>query len=649
MRIIKEQRRLPIGAEILGEQEGVHFRVWAPRRKKVAVVIESVDSNKEQLINSLEPEGSGYFSGIVPFATDGTLYKFRLDSDGYLYPDPASRFQPRGPHGPSQVIDPLKFHWTDQHWNGAHIKGQVIYEMHIGTFTQEGTWASAIKELPYLAEMGITVLEVMPVADFPGNFGWGYDGVNMFAPTRLYGSPDDFRLFVNKAHELGMAVILDVVYNHLGPDGNYLKQFSEHYFTDRYENEWGEAINFDDEHAGPVREFFLTNVEYWIDEFHIDGLRLDATQQIFDASANNILADITLAAHKAARGKSLIIVAENEPQHTKLVRSLDKGGYGIDALWNDDFHHSAMVALTGRNEAYYTDYLGTPQEFISAIKWGYLYQGQWYKWQEQRRGTPALDLEPFKFVTFIQNHDQVANSARGLRCHQLTSPGRFRAMTALLLLAPATPMLFQGQEFSSSSPFFYFADHCEDLGGLVHKGRKKFLKQFRSIAAAETQEFLDTINPCDPQTFQRSKLNHHERKINLESYLLHKDLLNLRRKDPIFKSQKYRGIDGAVLGRESFVLRFFAEDGLDRLLIINLGTDLHLNPAPEPLLAPPLNMEWTTLWSSEDLKYGGTGIYPLDTEENWYIPGHAATVLMPIEMEESSNERSLSSNKLERA
>jgi maltooligosyltrehalose trehalohydrolase len=648
---IKDQRRLPVGVELLNDG-GAHFRVWAPRRKRVAVVIEGQGTGKERTIINLESEEGGYFSGIVPVAKDGTLYKFKLDNDDYLYPDPVSRFQPEGPHGPSQIVDPKRFHWTDEGWKGVELKGQVIYEMHIGTFTKEGTWHAAIKELPYLAETGITVLEVMPVADFPGNFGWGYDGVDMFAPTRLYGSPDDFRLFVNKAHELGMAVILDVVYNHLGPDGNYLKQFSEDYFTDRYENEWGEAINFDDDNAGPVREFFLSNVKYWIEEFHIDGLRLDATQQIFDASKEHILAAITRTAQESARGRSIITVAENEPQHTQLVRPLDKDGYGIDALWNDDFHHSARVALTGHNEAYYTDYLGTPQEFISAVKWGYLYQGQWYKWQKQRRGTPGLDLEPAKFVTYIQNHDQVANSVRGLRVSQLTSPGRLRAMTALLLLAPGTPMLFQGQEFGASTPFLYFADHCDELGGLVHKGRKKFLSQFPSIASKETQNFLDTVDSCDIKTFERSKLDYSEREKNVEIYNLHKDLLKLRREDPVFKAQKYRGLDGAILSEEAFVLRFFGwEKEADRLLVINLGRDLHLNPAPEPLLAPPFNMNWTTLWSSEDLRYGGDGTYPLDSEENWRIPGHAAVVLIPekIKKEKTENERSLSPDKLERS
>ena len=321
----------------------------------------------------------------------------------------------------------------------------------------------------------------MPVADFPGRFGWGYDGVNLFAPTRLYGRPDDFRQFVDQAHANGLAVILDVVYNHIGPDGNYLAAFSDAYFTDRYLNEWGEAINFDGPDAGPSREFFIANAGYWIDEYHLDGLRLDATQQMFDSSPTHILTEIGQRVREMARGRATIISSENEPQETKIVRPVEQGGYGLDALWNDDFHHSAMVALTGRNEAYYTDYHGTPQELISAVKYGYLYQGQHYSWQKQRRGTPALDLAPSVFVSFIQNHDQVANTARGERVHTQTSPGRYRAMTALMLLAPATPMLFQGQEIAASAPFLYFCDHDPELASMVKAGRTEFLRQFPSI------------------------------------------------------------------------------------------------------------------------------------------------------------------------
>ena len=608
------QRRYPIGAEV-GPGGGIHFRVWAPARESLDVVIE----NGPALPLTREPDG--YFSGFVQEACPGDRY--RLGS----WPDPASRFQPDGPHGPSQVIDPTVFEWTDQGWKGAGLEGQILYEMHIGTFTNEGTWEAARHELPELAAAGITVVEIMPVADFPGRFGWGYDGVGQFAPVWLYGEPDDFRRFVNDAHTVGIGVILDVVYNHFGPDGNYLREFSPDYFTTRYENEWGDAINFDGPNSEPVREFFLTNAGYWIEEFHLDGLRLDATQQIFDASEEHILTAIAKRVRRVAGQRQTILVAENEPQHTKLVRSFSQGGYGLDALWNDDFHHSAMVAMTGRSEAYYTDYQGRPQEFISAAKYGYLFQGQRYKWQKQRRGTPAWGLRPAQFVTFVQNHDQVANTGRGDRLHKQTSPGRFKAMSALLLLSPGTPMLFQGQEFAASSPFYYFADHKTDLSKLIHEGRRKFLGQFRSLARPEMKGCF--ADPGNPSTFEHSKLDFRDRERNAQQYLLYKDLIRMRREDPVFRSQRPRGVDGAVLGPEAFILRFFGDDGDDRLLVVNFGIDLHLDPAPEPLLAPPEGKRWTILWSSEDPKYGGGGTFPPDSDENWRLPGQAAVVLVP--------------------
>jgi maltooligosyltrehalose trehalohydrolase len=625
----QRSRRLPVGAEVQ-PGGGVHFRVWAPRRQRVEAVLErgGPGRGRESFTVPLAAEGNGYFSGLAPAARAGMLYRFRLDGGADPYPDPASRFQPEGPHGPSQIIDPDRFRWTDQSWAGVPLPGQVLYEMHVGTFTHEGTFAAAERELPELAAAGITVLEVMPVSDFPGRFGWGYDGVDLFAPTRLYGEPDDFRRFVDRAHALGVGVILDVVYNHVGPDGNYLKQFSSHYFSTRHVTEWGEGINFDGENSGPVREFYVANAGYWVDEFHLDGLRLDATQSISDDSPEHILAAVARRVREAARGRATLLVAENEPQHVKLVRPPEQGGYGLDALWNDDFHHSAMVAMTGHTDAYYADYRGSPQEFVSAAKYGYLYQGQRYSWQRKRRGTPAFGLPPAAFVTFTQNHDQVANSGRGERCHRLTSPGRYRALTALLLLGPGTPMLFQGQEFAASSPFHYFADHNPELAKLVRQGRVTFLEQFRTLCSPEVQKYF--ADPESPKTFARCKLDFAERERHAEAYALHRDLLKLRREDDVFRAQRPGGVDGSVLGPEAFVLRFFGADGADRLLLVNLGTDLHLDAAPEPLLAPPEGQVWAVIWASEDPRYGGHGVAPPETEENWRVPGHAAIVLKPL-------------------
>jgi maltooligosyltrehalose trehalohydrolase len=523
------------------------------------------------------------------------------------------------------IIDASRFEWRDSHWNGARLDNQVIYEMHIGTFTLEGTWQAASRQLTELKKLGVTVLEVMPVNDFCGSFGWGYDGVNFFAPTRLYGAPDDLRAFVDEAHRAGLAVILDVVYNHAGPAGNFLKDFSQDYFTDRYENEWGEAINFDGPNSAPVREFFLSNARYWISEFHLDGLRLDATQALFDASQKHILGELVETVRQSAAPRSTIIIGENEPQDSKLLRSAGDKGYGIDGLWNDDFHHTAMVALTGHNEAYYADYRGTPQEFISAVKYGYLYQGQYYRWQKKSRGTPSAGITPKSFVNYLQNHDQIANNGRGWRVHRLTDAALYRAVTALFLLAPQTPMLFQGQEFAASTPFAYFADHQGELAEKVKQGRREFLKQFSSLATEAMQAQLP--DPTDPRVFASCKLDFSERDRHHEAYALHQDLLRLRREDPAFNSQTAGAVDGAVLGDHALVLRFFASEGKDRLLLINLGVDTLLSPVPEPLLAPVPGSIWQVLWSSENPRFGGGGALPVENELGWSIIGRSAVVL----------------------
>jgi maltooligosyltrehalose trehalohydrolase len=616
------RRRLPVGAEYLGDGR-VDFRIWAPGVSAIAVVFEAGASI------SLQPEADhvGYFSGEA-VAQPGAQYRFRLNGDDRLYPDPVSRYQPEGPHGPSVVIDPSSFRWTDAAWRGVSLEGQVIYELHIGTFTREGTWGAAERQLPELARVGITLLEVMPVAEFEGRFGWGYDGVDLYAPSHLYGHPDDFRRFVDAAHASGMGVILDVVYNHLGPVGNYLRAFSPHYFSDRYDNDWGEALNFDDEHSAPVRELFVSNAGYWIDEFHLDGLRLDATQQIYDQSPEHVLTAIGQRARAAANGRSIVIVAENEPEDPRLLRPIDKGGYGLDAMWNDDFHHSAMVAITGRGEAYYTDTRGEPQEFISALKYGFLFQGQYYHWQRDVRGAPALHLPQPALVTFLQNHDQVANSARGLRGPALTSPGRWRAMTALLLLGPNTPLLFQGQEFNASAPFMFFADFEAELAVAVRKGRGEFLMQFPSVAPIVNAGLLD--DPKADATFERCRIDFAERETHSDAYALHVDLLRLRREEAAFRAQGRYGLDGCVLSASAFALRFFTPDHTDdRVLVVNVGADVDRTSIPDPLLAPPAGSEWSVRWSSEDLRYGGGGTPEIQPDSQWFFPSESAIVLAP--------------------
>jgi maltooligosyltrehalose trehalohydrolase len=609
-------RRLTVGAE-LQPGGGADVRVWAPACGRIDLVV-------PPRVLPMEREPDGHFHAFDDEARAGGRYWFRLDGDR-LCPDPASRHQPDGPHEPSAYVDPRVFQWTDAGRKGLQPIGQVVYEMHAGTFTQEGTWRAAAAELEELARIGITVIEMMPIAEFPGRYGWGYDGVNLYAPAHIYGRPDDLRAFVDRAHALGLGVILDVVYNHLGPDGNYLAEFASDYFTDKYTNDWGRAINFE----GPpqVRAYFVQNARYWIEEFHFDGLRLDATQDVKDASPRHVIADIVSAARQAAGAVPIFIVAENEPQHTIIVRDPARGGYGADALWNDDAHHTAVVALTGRREAYYQDYLGTPQELISCARFGYLYQGQWYSWQKKRRGTPALDLLPSSFVTYLENHDQVANSASGRRLHALTSPARHRAMTAWLLLGPGTPMLFQGQEFSSSAPFLYFADHKPDLADAVGRGRVEFLSQFPSLTDERVVRRL--APPAAEDTFTACKLDFTERQRHHEAYRLHRDLLALRRDDPVLSRAGTYRPEGAALGVGALLLRYLDAERGDRLLVINLDRDLDFTPVREPLLAPPVSTRWRLTWSSEAPQYGGHGLPPLNPDGPWRIPGGSAIFFVP--------------------
>ena len=618
------ERQYAVGAELAGDGL-VSVRVWAPDRERVTVVI---DGHGTTLDRDPDRDNDGYFRGLARGQT-GSRYGFELDDDVQLYPDPASRFQPDGPHGLSEIVDPSSYAWKDARWPGILLKGQVLYELHIGTFTPEGTWTSAAHHLERLEALGVTTIQMMPVADFPGEFGWGYDGVNWFAPTRLYGRPDDLRAFIDAAHGRGLGVIFDAVYNHLGPDGNYLSRFGGDYFTDRYNNEWGDAINFDGPRAHAARELVLASVEHWIREYHVDGFRLDATQQLFDSSADHLLAALVRRARHAAGDRRIVIIGENEPQDTRLLRPATRGGYGFDALYNDDFHHSARVALTGLREAYYSDYRGTSQELVSATKHGFLFQGQRFAWQGRNRGTPALDLTPRQFVHFLENHDQVANSATGQRLCELAAPGQLRALTALLLLGPGTPLLFQGQESGSTAPFVFLAHHEGELGASVRRGRLEFLSQFTRLQTTDVATRL--LDPTERATFEACKLPHELTERARRFWRLHADLLEVRRMDATIALQGEGGLDGATLNERAFVLRFRAPDDDDRLLVVNLGADIDLVAVAEPLVAPPpqpTSASWAVLWSSEAAAYGGGGT-PSWQQDRWPVPGHAALLLGP--------------------
>ena len=601
-------RRFPIGAEVV--EGGVHFRIWAPSSSRLFLQLEG--ENYE-----LEREADGYFSLLVKEARPTMRYGFQFENEEKLFADPASRFQPDGPEGLSEIIDPGAFKWGDESWPGiSSPTGHIIYELHIGTFTEKGSWEAAQEKLMELKELGITLIEMMPIGDFMGSFGWGYDCVNLFSPTHLYGRPDDLRRFVDCAHGLGLGVILDVVYNHFGPSGNYIERFSPEFFSSKYKNEWGKAINFG---SREVRQFFTANSSYWIAEYHFDGLRLDAIHSISDPSSPHIVAEIVEKTKQSAP-KPILIFAENESQEAHVLESRENGGFEIDAAWNDDFHHSALVKLTGRREGYYKDYLGTNQELISALKYGYLYQGQYYSWQKKRRGTPNLKNAYNRYVHYLENHDQIANAFHGMRLSELTSPSSQRMMMLLLILAPQTPLLFQGQEFACSTPFVYFADHEPSLARLVWEGRKKFLHQFPSFQTTSQQSYAD---PGDAATFHKCKINWEEKKDGSRSqfFAFTRDLIQLKKGDPTLLSPL--AIDGAEIDDNIFIIRYFGEDG-DRLLLFNFGSDSLAESYPEPLVAPPQESEWKLMLSSEEFKYGGIGIPEQD--ERWKAPGDAALV-----------------------
>jgi len=609
--------------------DGIGFFVWAPEARELQIVLDTGGSHP------LPREEGGYFRGTLP-ARAGDRYKILIDGKG-PFPDPASRYQPEGPHSWSEIVDANAFNWSDQEkiTKNLELKGQILYELHIGTFTEEGTYRAAEREFPRLQELGITVLEIMPINEFGGSFGWGYDGVNLFAPYHLYGTPDDLRHMIDAAHRVGLSIVLDVVYNHLGPDGNYLAQFSPYYFSEP-PSEWGDAPNFDGENSKPVREFFVQNAEYWIRDYHFDGLRFDATQSLVDSGVHGEHILTTLARRaRAAADRQILLFSECERQQSQQLMPPANDGCGLDGMWNDDFHHSAFVRLTGKREGYYADHLGNAQEFVSAAKWGFLFQGQYYSWQKAPRGTPFLHLEPSRAVTFLENHDQIANTLFGTRPRAQCSARRYRAMSAYWLLSSGTPMFFMGQEYGSTRPFVYFFDQQGEIGESLLRGRAKFLGQFESIRSIRNLTSV-LAHPADPNSFKSCKLIAADRSqqeaIQLQRFF--HDLLRLRREDPAIAAQRKESVDGAVLSEDCFVLRFFftdpAECELDRLLVINFGPLLELTHIPEPLLAPPLGKQWTLLWNSEHLEYGGTSAgFPV-ASDGWHIAAEAAFLLAAV-------------------
>jgi maltooligosyltrehalose trehalohydrolase len=520
------------------------------------------------------------------------------------------------------VVDPRTFEWTDAQWPGLRSHNQVIYELHVGAATAEGTFTSLIANLGVIKELGATCIELMPVAEFAGRWGWGYDGVDLFAPFHHYGSPDELRELVNRAHNIGLGVILDVVYNHVGADGNYLPNFSKDYFTDEHGSEWGETFNYSCE---AVRRFAIDNAAYWIREFHFDGLRLDATQNIHDPKYPTLLATLSTEARAAAGPRTIIISAEDHLQRASLVRPPEAGGAGLDHLWNDDFHHAARVALTGTHAGYFCNYRGRAHELLATFKHGFLFQGQQDAWLKKPRGTSTRNVPTSAFVVFTQNHDQVANTLCGRRLSSLVNPSRNRALTAALLLGPQTPLIFMGQESDSPTPFPYFADYQGTVAEQLWANRKREIRGFEQYATPAAQ--LQILDPCAPDTFQLAKLGGKHGSGNDLTRRLYQDLLALR-PAPSVPSGHSHPAEGSVLNERTFLWRWFDSDGLDRLLLINLGEEVDRRTYAEPLLAPPAGRSWRLRWSSEDPKYGGLGAVDPVTPEGWYLQAESASLLI---------------------
>jgi len=514
---------------------GTRFRVWAPQAERVELLL--VGPGKESVLQ-LPAVADGWFESVVPTAGPGTLYQYRVDGAG-PFPDPASRFQPRGVHGPSEVIDPGAFAWTDAGWSNVPLERLVLYELHLGSFTTEGTCRSTIERLPDLVRLGISAIELLPLADFPGGHNWGYDGVAPYAPARCYGRPDDLRALVDAAHRLGLAVHLDVVYNHLGPDGAYQGCFSPLYYSAIHRTPWGAALNFDGPGSGPVRDYFIQNAVAWVREYHIDGLRLDATHAIMDESPRHIVAELaaTVKAAAAAAGRSVLVIAEEVRNLGYIVQPEAEGGWGLDAAWSDDFHHQARRRLAGDIDGYFQDFSGSMADLATTIRAGWFYRGQFANYFGRPRGTDSTGIPSPRFVFFLQNHDQVGNRAFGDRMHQGMDLALYRAASTLLLILPETPLLFMGQEWAATAPFLFFTDHNEELGAAVREGRRKEFSRFSAFLDAAARAGIP--DPQSPDTFHASRLDwsEREREPHRGILALYRRLLELRRTEPALDSR----------------------------------------------------------------------------------------------------------------
>ena len=506
-----------VGAEYIND-ETCKFTVWAPFAEKVEVVWK-----EKKDTDTLEKDESGYWSKEISGVKSGTLYKFRLDGEKE-HPDPASRSQPEGVHSWSRTVDQHAHRWKDEDWKGLSTSQMIIYELHVGTFTPEGTFEAVIGKLDHLKELGVNTLEIMPISQFPGNRNWGYDGVYPYAAQDSYGGAEGLKKMIDACHQQGFAVLLDAVYNHMGPEGNYLSEYGP-YFTSKYETPWGKAINFDDQHADEVRNFFIQNAIMWMEDYHFDGLRLDAIHEIIDLGARHFLKELSQKTDELEEktGRKYTLIAESDLNDTKIINPYQKGGFGLEAQWVDDFHHSLHTLITGEKDGYYSDY-GSLEKLAKSFKQAFVYDGSYSNFRKRTIGNSPKGLSPSKFVVCIQNHDQVGNRPLGDRLSQLISFEQQKLVSGIFLMAPFVPMLFMGEEFAEDNPFQYFVSHGDpDLVKAVQEGRKREFQYFFD----KSGEFPD---PQSEETFNHSKLNWNFREDETKSVIFdyYKELLQLR-------------------------------------------------------------------------------------------------------------------------
>src|SRR5215469_7664718 len=567
--------RMPFGAELQPDGK-VRFRLWAPAAKSVSLSLENPQTPPLPLAGA----GHGWFELTTSQARAGSRYRFEIDGKT-LVPDPASRFQPHDVHGPSEVIAVLAFPWNDHNWRGLPWEEAVIYELHLGSFTPEGTFQGVEQKLDYLRDLGITAVELMPLSDFPGSRNWGYDGVLPFAPDSSYGRPEDLKRLIDFAHAKGLMVFLDVVYNHFGPEGNYLHLYSPQFFTGRHKTPWGDAINFDGPESPTVRDFSIQNALYWLEEHHFDGLRLDAVHAIIDDSKPDILTELASAVRDCFGDKRFVhLILENGDNIARYLRRDKNGSVRFyNAQWNDDIHHALHVLLTGESDGYYSDYVQDPMRHLCrSLREGFAYQGEYSEYHSSHRGEPSTDLPPSAFVSFLQNHDQIGNRAFGERISQLADPKALQAAMETLLLAPSPPLLLMGEEFAANTPFLFFCDFHGDLAAAVTQGRRNEFARFSRFSAADMRNSIP--DPNLEQTFLQSKLDWNSLPAASHSkwLRLYRELLSLRRRIVVPRVGITRGSGCELSDAHSRLLSidWSFEDGAQLELRANLGSDSDL-------------------------------------------------------------------------